>query len=62
MRLRRSPDPLCGTILWREFGASAYDLGSFCVGLSYTSLVLELRKAEVQLLRIPLPRRWVNKP
>jgi hypothetical protein len=39
MRLRRSPDPLCGTILWREFGASAYDLGSFCVGLSYTSLV-----------------------
>jgi hypothetical protein len=38
MRPRRSPDPLCGTILWREFGA-AYDLGFFSVGPSYTSAV-----------------------
>src|SRR5215203_3149674 len=34
-----------------EFGA-AYGLGSFSVGLSYTSAVLELRVCEVRILGI----------
>jgi len=41
MRPGRSRDPAQSTILWREFGASAYDLGSFSVALNYTSAVLE---------------------
>jgi hypothetical protein len=32
---KESRSTSCGTILWREFGASAYDLGSFSVDLSY---------------------------
>jgi hypothetical protein len=39
MRPGRSRDPAQSTILWREFGASAYDLGSFSVALNYTSAV-----------------------
>src|SRR5215203_6490904 len=40
MRPRRSRDRAWGTILWREFGASAYDLGSFSVLRNYASDVL----------------------
>jgi hypothetical protein len=57
MRPGRSRDPAQSTILWREFGASAYDLGSFSVALNYTSAVLGLVAYMVWRL-VVRPRRW----
>ena len=40
-----------GTILWREFGASAYDLGFFSVVRNYASDILDAHYSALERMR-----------